>query len=48
MQERNSLLSRDIQLACLDVIRYTTDAGGEILIIFEIIQICFFRNELFN
>jgi hypothetical protein len=27
MQERNSLLSRDIQLACLDVIRYTTDAG---------------------
>ncbi len=27
MQDQSSLLSRDIQLACLDVIRYTTDAG---------------------
>ncbi|CAF0818622.1 unnamed protein product [Rotaria sordida] len=31
-QDHSSLLSRDIQLACLDVIRYTTDAGMNNLI----------------
>ncbi|CAF1178187.1 unnamed protein product [Adineta steineri] len=31
-QNQNSLLSRDIQLACLDVIRYTTEAGMNCLI----------------
>ncbi|CAF4778444.1 unnamed protein product, partial [Rotaria socialis] len=30
--DQSSLLSRDIQLACLDVIRYTTDAGMNNLI----------------
>lgn len=31
-QSQNSLLSREIQLACLDVIRYTTEAGMNCLI----------------